>query len=219
MKKTLLLSLILIAAAASVFGQGFSDMAGNPKCSDFGFASETKIDPPQAGTYQVAGIGGSVVGTVTITINSSHTASWTASGNIIGAVIMKGGPAGRVYHYDPLSSGADMLTTPPLDNGNFPAISHISFCSRRPTAADVSLSGRVVRSGGRAVPRAAVTVQDAATGQLRTVQTSAFGYFTVDGLKANGYYFVTVAAKGLWFRPRDIAPVDSIADFDFVSER
>ncbi len=111
MKKTLLLSLILIAAAASVFGQGFSDMAGNPKCSDFGFASETKIDPPQAGTYQVAGIGGSVVGTVTITINSSHTASWTASGNIIGAVIMKGGPAGRLAR-TPLHAAELSFTDP-----------------------------------------------------------------------------------------------------------
>jgi hypothetical protein len=106
---------------------------GNPDCSDPNITGgpyrELKIDNvngPFDGTYT------SDDGLLTVTISDSTSQSFKWSSNIgVDAVIVKGGPAGDAYVYDPPKElTGDSALHPPVDpnNGQFYGISHVSFC-------------------------------------------------------------------------------------------
>ena len=62
-----------------------------------------------------------------------------------------------------------------------------------PTAADASISGRVITAGGTGISRAQVTVVDAATSQAKVGMTNLFGYFNVGGLEVGKLYIISVS--------------------------
>jgi len=62
-----------------------------------------------------------------------------------------------------------------------------------PTAADASISGRVITAGGTPISRATITVVDAATSQAKVGMTNLFGYFNVGGLEVGKLYIITVS--------------------------
>lgn len=69
-----------------------------------------------------------------------------------------------------------------------------TFSSRQlaPTAAPVSLSGRVVTDSGKGIRGVTVSLQNATTGEILTSSTNTFGSFSFDNLLAGGFYFVWV---------------------------
>jgi len=85
-----------------------------------------------------------------------------------------------------------------------------------PTAANVSISGRVVNQGGLGVAGASLTLMDA-TGPSRAIRTNNFGYFTLDDIRVGRTYIASVRAKGYQFEPRVISVTDDIANLDFVA--
>jgi hypothetical protein len=104
---------------------------GNPDCSNIsgGPYRELKIDDvngPFDGPYT------SGDGLLTVTISDSTSQSFKWSSNIgVDAVIVKGGPAGDAYVYDPPKEDTgDTGLHPPVDpnNGEYYGISHVSFC-------------------------------------------------------------------------------------------
>jgi hypothetical protein len=104
---------------------------GNPDCSAItgGPYRELKIDNvngPFDGTYT------SGDGLLTVTILNSTSQYFDWSSNIgVDAVIVKGGPAGDAYVYDPPKEDtADTALHPPVNssNGELYGISHVSFC-------------------------------------------------------------------------------------------
>ena len=84
-----------------------------------------------------------------------------------------------------------------------------------PTAATVSISGRVTTADGRAVPRAIVTFSDA-SGTSRATITNGFGYYWIDGISAGQAYVVSITAKRLQFVPRLVMIQDSLSDLDLI---
>lgn len=86
-----------------------------------------------------------------------------------------------------------------------------------PSAAGVSISGRVMAPNSGAISRARVTVTDL-SGQSRTVTTNTFGYYTIDGLSAGQTYTITVGAKSYNFAPRVVDVSDNVTDLDFIAE-
>jgi len=85
-----------------------------------------------------------------------------------------------------------------------------------PTAANVSISGRVVNQGGLGVAGASLTLMDA-TGPSRAIRTNNFGYFTLDDIRVGRTYIASVRAKGYQFETRVISVTDDIANLDFVA--
>jgi hypothetical protein len=85
-----------------------------------------------------------------------------------------------------------------------------------PTAAPVTVSGRVVNRLGHGVDRARVTLIDN-LGNSRSAVTNAFGYYTFDGVIAGRSYVVSIEAKSYRFASRLLTLGDSVADFDFVA--
>lgn len=85
-----------------------------------------------------------------------------------------------------------------------------------PTAAGVSLAGRVLTNDGRGLNGATVIVIDH-TGTVRTSRTSSFGYYRIDGLVAGQSLTVSVASRKFRFQPRIIELTDSLDDFDLTA--
>jgi hypothetical protein len=100
-------------------------VAGNPTCADRGYEHEFKVDPPNAGTYNLPG-----GGTVTVATTDGVYFDWTSTLVGMDAVIVKGGPQANAYVYDPPaeSFGDDGLHSPNNPSGGPAALSHISFC-------------------------------------------------------------------------------------------
>lgn len=84
-----------------------------------------------------------------------------------------------------------------------------------PTAADASISGRVVTFDGRAIPNAVLTFTDS-TGRVLTARSSPFGYFKVQGIESGGTVTVTITSKGYEFAPSVLTIGSSIEDAVFM---
>ncbi len=84
-----------------------------------------------------------------------------------------------------------------------------------PTAAGVSVSGRVTTPEGNGLRGAVVTLTDE-QGNSRSAVTAAFGYFRFEDVTAGENYLATVQSRRYTFAPRLIGLTDEITDLDFV---
>ena len=82
-----------------------------------------------------------------------------------------------------------------------------------PTAAGVSIAGRVLTPDGSGLRNAAVVLTDGA-GNIRTVTTSAFGYYRFDDVEAGQTVTLDVWSKRFQFEPRLVQLADSLTDLD-----
>jgi uncharacterized repeat protein (TIGR01451 family) len=86
-----------------------------------------------------------------------------------------------------------------------------------PTAAGVTVSGRVLTPDGYGLRNAVVTITDS-TGMTRTARTSSFGYYTFEGIEVGGTYVMSVGSKRFTFTPRTLTVNDAVSDFDFTAD-
>ncbi len=91
-----------------------------------------------------------------------------------------------------------------------------AFETLAPTAAAVSVAGRVLVSGGRGLTNAIVTLTDA-RGNRRTARTTAFGYFHFSEVEAGQTVIVAVASKRYKFAPQVLSISDNLADLTFTA--
>lgn len=84
-----------------------------------------------------------------------------------------------------------------------------------PTAATVSVSGRVTDAAGSAIANAGVAFTGA-DGVSYRWRTNTFGYYTISGLEAGQTYIVTVAAKEHLFAPMAVTVNDNMTGFILV---
>lgn len=88
-----------------------------------------------------------------------------------------------------------------------------------PTAANVTVSGRVMSSRGGGLSRVIVTMTDTATGATRSVVTNSFGVYSFDDVASGGTYVVTATSNRYSFvnGSQVINVGESIADLDFTA--
>ena len=86
-----------------------------------------------------------------------------------------------------------------------------------PTAAAVSVSGRVLTAAGRGLNNAYVTLTRP-DGSVRIVLTSAFGYYRFDDVAVGDIYLVNVSSKRYTFTPQVVSLVEEITDLNFIAE-
>jgi hypothetical protein len=125
------LAVMFLSASWAGADHGVSDegiepvfVAGNPSCTGLGYDAGFKVDPPNAGTYDIDG-----TNTVTVTTDGVHF-SWSSTLGM-DAVIAKGGPNANVYIYDPpAEETSDGNLHSPINpsNGEPFGLSHIEFC-------------------------------------------------------------------------------------------
>jgi hypothetical protein len=86
-----------------------------------------------------------------------------------------------------------------------------------PTAAGVSVSGRIADNSGRGISRVLVTMTNA-IGERKTAHTNTFGYYRFDDVRAGAAYTVSAMSKRYTFDPpvRVISVFDDVTDLDFL---
>jgi hypothetical protein len=86
-----------------------------------------------------------------------------------------------------------------------------------PSAANVSIGGRLVTQDGRGIGRAIVSLTNS-LGVSRTATTSAFGYFSFEGVEAGESYVLTPTSKTYTFEPssRILTVQDDLTDLNFI---
>lgn len=93
------------------------------------------------------------------------------------------------------------------------------FQSLAPTAAAVSITGRVTTSSGQGIRgvRLALTSPD---GARRTATTSTFGYYAFDDVAVGHTYVLEIASKRYTFQnpTRVFSLQDTLTDMDFTAE-
>lgn len=105
----------------------------------------------------------------------------------------------------------------------FPRITNVivdigAFETPGVTAASVSIGGRVLSSSGRGVFGARVSITDS-TGETRTAQTNAFGYYRLADIAPGQTVIVTVVSKRYQFAPQVVSVSEEISGLNFVGER
>lgn len=156
-----------------------------------------------------------------VSVNRTGTTLAWSSTRPVTAVIVKGASEANVYPYAPGSYGggssAAGLQTPTGTN----LIGHLIFCYENfiaPTAAAVSVAGRVIDLNGRGLSGVSVSATNELTGEVTFATTSSFGYYKLDELTVDTLYTIRVATKRYQFfnAERTLTLDDNIQGFDFV---
>ena len=107
-----------------------------------------------------------------------------------------------------------------LNNAPFTLTSGFwNFAPLAPTAAQVSIGGRVRSADGSGI-RNVLIVLTAPNGATRTATSSTFGYYSFEDIPAGEIYIITVYSKRFTFsQPTVVRTVlDSVADLDFIAD-
>lgn len=88
-----------------------------------------------------------------------------------------------------------------------------------PTAAQVSVGGRVLTSDGRGIRNAVVTITSSAGTESLSARTGSFGYYRIENLRAGENYVLSVGSKSYNFAvgSRVISPSEDLTGEDFVA--
>lgn len=84
------------------------------------------------------------------------------------------------------------------------------------TAADGTVSGRVVTEDGAGLRGALVTIIDS-RGASKTVLTSSLGYYRFDEIETGQTYIVSVVSRRYRFTPQVLQVFDTLTEADFVA--
>lgn len=90
--------------------------------------------------------------------------------------------------------------------------------SAAPTAATVSVSGRVLTPAGTGLRNAIVTLIDEA-GTQRTARTSGFGYYRFDDVPAGGSVVVSVSSKIYRFEAQAFSVTGEVNNLNFTASK
>ena len=85
------------------------------------------------------------------------------------------------------------------------------------TAAGATIGGRVLTADGRGVINASVTLTDK-NGTVRTVRTTAFGYYRFEDVGTGQTYIVAVQSKRFQFAPQIVNVTDNLSELNFIGE-
>jgi hypothetical protein len=83
-----------------------------------------------------------------------------------------------------------------------------------PTAATVSISGRILTADGNGLRNARVTLTDM-SGNARTVLSGKLGNFRFTDVQAGETYIVSVASRRYIFQPQVVTPTEDITELSF----
>ncbi|MEJ7701592.1 MAG: carboxypeptidase-like regulatory domain-containing protein [Pyrinomonadaceae bacterium] len=166
-----------------------------------------------------------------ITRGNSGTTSGDRTPNdifVTGATLQQLNVASRiVLSAGTITTTGNVAAAPPA-NGNFTTFitNNVSTrCSTNgvsalpPTAASVSVGGRVMTASGRGIVNVSLILTDS-NGQIRTARTSAFGYYHFDAVQAGETYILSAVGKRFTFsQPVQVLNVNEAIDaVNFIAD-
>ncbi len=87
----------------------------------------------------------------------------------------------------------------------------------RPTAATVSVSGRVLSSGRRGVSGAVVHLTKQ-NGEIQITRTNSFGYYTFKDIAVGETYIINVYSKRYQFNPQVVSLTEDLSGLNFTAQ-
>jgi hypothetical protein len=87
-----------------------------------------------------------------------------------------------------------------------------------PTAASVTIAGRVLAGKNRGVSNASLYLTGT-DGEIRVARTNAFGYYQFTEVRAGETYVISVRHRSYQFTPQVITVNEELADVDFLPNR
>lgn len=130
------------------------------------------------------------------------------------SAVASGGNTSSGGTYALESTSGQSVSNALLQGGTFQILSGFWTPGFAPTAASVTISGRVFQLNGSGMPRASVSHTDG-FGNIKTAQTSSFGYFRFENVEVGQTYIFQVSAKGYLFAPQVINVSESINELNF----
>jgi hypothetical protein len=130
-------------------------------------------------------------------------------------------PSLRILHLEGsvwVDRTASSNAYPILCSTPVPSLSPFAITLNAPTAADVSVSGRVTTAAGTPVRGAAVTMTGP-DGSAKVVVTNSFGYYRFDNVAAGQSYLLGVSARRFRFTPRFVTVTDTLSDLDIAADQ
>jgi len=103
-------------------------------------------------------------------------------------------------------------------NGSGSSVTDYTLQILAPTAASVSVGGRVLTPDGRGLTNAVIILADT-NGNRRTARTSSFGYFRFDDVQAGQTYVFNVSSKSYSFLPQVVTVNDDLTDLNFTAQQ
>ena len=129
-----------------------------------------------------------------------------------------------------LNSGTGILTGAATQNGtfyftvkatdaadNFSGVQAYILIVNAPTAASVSISGRVLTPDGHGLQNARLTLTDV-YGNTRTAAASSFGYYRFEDIAAGETYVVSIQSRRYQFTPQIVNVASQIENLDFIGQ-
>lgn len=88
-----------------------------------------------------------------------------------------------------------------------------------PTAASVSVGGRVTTVGGQGIRNIVISLTDS-SGAIRIAQTASFGYYSFDSVRVGETYILNVSSKRFAFETatRVLSVQEELTSVDFVAD-
>jgi hypothetical protein len=129
--------------------------------------------------------------------------------------IDKGNSFGSFADQRGLARPVDLASSPNAAGGDGADIG--AFEAQAPTAAAVSITGRIETPEGSGLTNAIVMLSHA-NGNVRPARSSSFGYFRFDDVTVGETYIVTVSSKRYTFTPIAIALTDAVTDMILVAD-
>jgi hypothetical protein len=131
--------------------------------------------------------------------------------------INAGDNAKAVDPFDNSALAADQRGYAPRISGGTVDIGAYEFNAAPPTAASVSVTGRVSSGKGAGIAQASVTLTGA-NGQNRYALTNPFGYYRLDEIAAGETYILTVTHKGYSFTTQIVSVTEDLTELNFAAE-
>jgi hypothetical protein len=156
--------------------------------------------------------GGPLFGLSLTTLNqtSQNGADDTSDSDASNVLNPTGSPSAGTFPVISLTTGAAGANNHTFDVG---------FAPPGPSAAGVTVGGRVTSASGMGIANTTVTLADT-TGSRRTALTNAFGYFQFTDVQAGQVVIVTVLSKRYHFSQQSqaIQVSEEITDLSFVAD-
>ena len=151
---------------------------------------------------------------VTNCLNGADAGSFNVAETITDAEI-DAMPAGTYYLFVDSFYSVGSTGQPNRHNGPY-SLNFVCTTVATPTAASISVSGKVISPNGTGLSRVSVSATDS-TGETRYATTNSFGYYKFEGLRAGELYIFEASSKKYQFsNPTQVVSVnDNIADLNF----
>ena len=116
----------------------------------------------------------------------------------------------------PTQTGTYTFTVKAADTDGMASVQQFALQIFGPTAASVSVSGRVLTPKGRGLMNAIVVLTDA-SGDTRTTRTSAFGYYRFEDVAAGQTCIFSVRSKRYKFAPQALGITEDLNGLNFTA--